>query len=706
MARTISRSKRITVPIGMAAAFGIVGLLLQSLIMTLLCSDPAHLELTRRESFLRHFVFNPDSCFQEYWWLQGFLAILTCAVGLGFGFKILKDMELERRLRDSERRLNEAFNIVNEGVFEWYYREARMSLSESFFRMCGLDSRREFMTLAEWRKMIHPDDVAHENRQMSGAMENGGALNFQIRLKHADGHYFPVHIRGLARPDEKHPGCSYILGTVRDISGDLAAQQRLCQLENRLHSTFVAEGEGLLEIKLPGLVISSDWMPHWKIAGVNWHNLVGCELWRMLETEPFVRLTDWVEATAFGGENTPLVMDAMFRLNSRLTIPSRLVFNRISGENALTLNIRDLTSERESALNTLLLKQASDNLLTGILIARQDGTVYYHNAVVRKLANGEVKPESKIWNLVPELDRNAFRTVAETAKARGTYSLRWDTGGRNYEVSCYFLAVSDGFFCFYVNDRTENIEQENKLLRALTAEQQANQKRLELLNNINYELRKPLTGILGFADLLQDDSLPPDERREYLNFITQSGNHLLKLWTGVLELTTLECGMLDVEASEVNLNSVMTNVQNIARPLLNENIELRCRKTLRDVDAAIISDESIIDRIFERLLENAVQRVQSGWIEIGYSVAEERVNFYVSDNGSTLTTEQKARVFEPFGSGFWTQGDTVELGLAIAKLMIALLHGSINVQNNPGGEGACFGFSIPLTAKVPDNQEK
>ncbi len=710
MNKELSFTRKSLTMLGAIAVFWSVEVFLSTLLGMLLCADYVHLKENFWPRFVRHLPFNSESCFTEYWWLYGFMMVLTLALALGYGWKILTDTRLKMLLRNSERRLNEAFKAVNEGVFEWYFPEDEIYFSESLFRLCGLPMQAGAIPRSQWRTHIHPDDLAHDDRQVQEALKSGVPLNFQIRLRHGDGHYFPAHVRGSVRQDGKRV---YIIGTVRDISGDLAAQQRLNKLETRLHSTLLATGEGILELSLPDLIVQAEMGGGGRIAGIPWEKLNGLALSKILSPEQFTQVVEWLNDAVpeDGGTPEPLVMDAMMKLQDDLTVPARLVFNGMTGENMtseLSLNVRDLTRERESALNSMLLKLTSDNLLTGIVIARKDGVIYYSNAVIRSMV-GVINPNFKIWDLLPSISESDFRTVFEEAKIRGTHAFRWSFNNRIFEVNCYYLMVSDGFVCFYVNDRTNAIAQENKLLKALTAEQRANQKRLELLNNINYELRKPLTGILGFADLLQDDSLPPEERREYLNFITESGNHLLKLWSSVLELTTLECGMLDIEVAEVNINSIMTNVQNIARPLLNSDIEFRCRKTLRDVDAVISSDESILDRIFEKFLENAVQRVKRGWIEIGYKVEGGQVSFYVSDSGPTLSPEQRQRVFEPFGSGFWSHGDTVKLGLAIAKLMVALVHGSISVLDNPGGEGSCFCFTIPthldLSAPAPALEE-
>lgn len=687
--------------------FVLLTITLELFIQLLLCNIDAHSRLPLLTRIFNFLTMGPRSCFLEHFRANLFFIILSIIIGLLTGRKLNQIMKFRDRLVISERRLHEAFKVVKEGVFEWAYPEDKVYVSESFFSMCGYDRPTQVITVAEKQEFIHPDDRDYEQEQMLEAISNRTLANFQIRLKHQDGHYFPVHIRGKVHTTDALTQTYYIVGTIRDISSDLAARQNIDQLNSRLNSALQLTGESVFEISCPDLVVQNNISPNVQIAGFSVNSLLGKPLNKLLSASEFEQLRTWSNTDAETYEDAEMFhLDIMLELDTLMTIPVRLVFRKGThdGQKILIMNVRDLTMEENTNINLMMLKMAADRFPAGLVITRPTGGIYYHNSWAKKMLK-DLKDDTKIWNILPELDETRYMELWQKIRSDASFEFNTSVNGVQYEVSCAFLNVASGFISFLFRDQTKSIEREQYLLRTIETEQKANQKRLEVLNSINYELRKPLTGILGFADLLRDDTLSPEERDEYIDFITESGNSLLKLWTSVLELTTLECGMMEVNIEETNLNSILNNVQNTYAAQMKNGVQFRIHKSLRDVDANIMSDESLLWQVFEKLLDNAVKFTKQGWIEAGYTVADKKIYFYVADSGCGIPPQIKKHLFAPFKNDILLPGNqtgTNGLGLTITKLMVELLQGEISVKDTPGG-GTRFTFVIPFVEALQEN---
>jgi signal transduction histidine kinase/purine-cytosine permease-like protein/FixJ family two-component response regulator len=233
------------------------------------------------------------------------------------------------------------------------------------------------------------------------------------------------------------------------------------------------------------------------------------------------------------------------------------------------------------------------------------------------------------------------------------------------------------------------------LQQARHAAEQANQAKTRYISTISHELRTPLNSILGYAQLLQEDTGMAPHRAQAIRVIHRGGEHLLSLIEGTLDIARIESGKLALDVRPMAFAGVMQEVASM--------FELQAAaKGLRFVfetgarlPDAVRADEKRLRQILINLLGNAVKFTRTGQVRLRVTHAREMAQFEVHDTGPGMSAQDLERVFEPFARG---QGDAVGsatgspgtgLGLTIAKMLTDLMGGEMTVRSAPG-QGTVF----------------
>ncbi|MDP3834351.1 MAG: ATP-binding protein, partial [Hydrogenophaga sp.] len=223
------------------------------------------------------------------------------------------------------------------------------------------------------------------------------------------------------------------------------------------------------------------------------------------------------------------------------------------------------------------------------------------------------------------------------------------------------------------------------LQQARRAAEQANQAKTRYISTISHELRTPLNSILGYAQLLQEDTGVAPHRAQAIRVIHRGGEHLLSLIEGTLDIARIESGKLALEVRPMAFAGAMQEVASM--------FELQAAaKGLRFVfDAGsrlpdtVRADEKRLRQILINLLGNAVKFTRSGEVRLRVTHAREMAQFEVHDTGPGMGAQDLERVFEPFARG---QGEAsapgpstgTGLGLTIAKMLTDLMGGEMTVR--------------------------
>jgi signal transduction histidine kinase len=229
----------------------------------------------------------------------------------------------------------------------------------------------------------------------------------------------------------------------------------------------------------------------------------------------------------------------------------------------------------------------------------------------------------------------------------------------------------------------------------------ASQAKSRFLATISHDLRTPLAGILGFAQLLQADPGLNELQRRGVQTIRHSGEHLLALLNDILDLAKIESGRFELCPNEFRLRDSMGVLLDIVgvRAQLKPGLRLRS-EVAPDVPTCIRADERRLRQVLLNLLDNAVMFTAGGEVVLRvWAPSPNHLAFEVADTGEPLNDAQIARLFRPFEQ----VGDAARrsqgtgLGLAICRQLVRLMGGDIQARAE-SGVGNRFRFEIDLGA--------
>ncbi|MEM9998806.1 MAG: ATP-binding protein, partial [Bacteroidota bacterium] len=255
------------------------------------------------------------------------------------------------------------------------------------------------------------------------------------------------------------------------------------------------------------------------------------------------------------------------------------------------------------------------------------------------------------------------------------------------------------------------MEAKQGALLARDAAEAANHAKTAFLSTMSHEVRTPLNGVLGFAELLRMDPALSDEHRSHADVIISSGERLVALINDVLDLASVEAKRLHLERAPVDVHDLVAeHLQVHAARAGAKGLELSY-EIAPEVPAVLLGDERRLGQVLSNLVANAIKFTQRGYVRVCVDTvpapeAARLLRFGVEDTGIGIGADSLAQVFEPFfqaDSSISRHYEGSGLGLSICHEFIQAMGGEIRAESTVG-IGSRFTFTIPL-ATPPRRRE-
>ena len=260
------------------------------------------------------------------------------------------------------------------------------------------------------------------------------------------------------------------------------------------------------------------------------------------------------------------------------------------------------------------------------------------------------------------------------------------------------MPLPDGATLVTFQDRTDTVNVERALRERNEALEAANSIKIDFVHHVSYELRSPLTNIIGFANLLGDPAFGTltHKQDEYLGYITASTNALLALINNILDLATIDAGAMTLNLGDVDIrNSMEAAAEGVQDRLIKNRISLDIRAPANI--GSFVADERRLRQILFNLLSNAVGFSPEG--EIVTLVAErhpDAVYFRVTDRGPGIPPEAMDKVFDWFETNsMGSQHRGPGLGLSLVRSFVELHGGTVTI-NSASGQGTTVTCAFPV----------
>jgi hypothetical protein len=219
------------------------------------------------------------------------------------------------------------------------------------------------------------------------------------------------------------------------------------------------------------------------------------------------------------------------------------------------------------------------------------------------------------------------------------------------------------------------------------------------IKNISHEIRTPLNGIVGMSEQIVKPGVSQPDKEQMLAYIRESSMRLLNTVNSYLDISLIVSGNADILVQDFDLNQLLTDIKNeISRECLSKNLDLQLQIHAEPESFTINTDSDILHKILMHLLNNAVKFTETGFVNFGYEVKKDEIEFLVKDSGIGIEKSFLPVIFEVF-----TQADVSDtrsyegsgLGLSIAFHLTHLLSGEIRVESEKG-KGTSFFLTFPI----------
>jgi PAS domain S-box-containing protein len=671
---------------------------------------------------------------------------------IGVARDITRSKRSQEALTQSEERLNLALTATNLGLWDWNLVTNQVYYSPIWFSMLGYEENELAHEFDTWTTLLHPDDKDQSVSHVQKAIASQNVtFEFEFRLRRKDGNYNWIRSMGKAVDFDDHGKTTRFTGIHQDIHAkkrEEEIKQVLIEISNAVSSTHsLDELYSLIRLSLGRVVDTTNCFLALYHEDSDTLTLPFMEDEKDAFTEFPARktLTSYVIKTGEAqlvdverekeltklGEIEPVGAPCV----SWLGVPLR--------HEGKTIGVFAVQSYTEDAVYTEedaeLLEFASDQIALAIDRRRHQDRLRSNQERQRRVFESSPDPMMVVDPQGLILDFNSAFVEVLGVDPKLVYGQKifgfiqrdhwrasikdfhktWDQGylknleyqvvrpdGKTFdaEVSSGAIYASDGkpeSMVLIIKDISERKEVERKILEAKYKAEESDKLKTAFLSNMSHEIRTPMNAIVGFSDLLLDEQLTPQERRDFIAQINQGADDLMRLIDDIIDIAKIEAGQVNVHIAECFIRDLYKElhlmfIQNIRRSG-KEEVNLRLQWDWPLNELAIYTDPFRLKQILINLLSNAVKFTEKGDIVLGLKEHPDGIYFYVRDSGIGIREDKQKVIFDRFMQGHETKtklyGGT-GLGLAISKNLTEILGGMIGVESK-SGEGSTFWFILP-----------
>ncbi len=234
----------------------------------------------------------------------------------------------------------------------------------------------------------------------------------------------------------------------------------------------------------------------------------------------------------------------------------------------------------------------------------------------------------------------------------------------------------------------------NELIKMTHLAQESDNLKSSFLANISHEIRTPLNAIVGFSNLVQDTSLPDEDRKIYGDLIQENARSLTDMIGDILMLSRLESGQIELHNSRFAINELMWTIGRTMREKFRDKTSISFI-TNHGASCTIESDKELLSRVISNLVNNAFKNTETGSITMEYSIEKNMLTVKVIDTGTGIPESYKKLIFKQFDKlNIKKYISGAGVGLPVSKTIINLMGGKIDFSSEEG-VGSTFWFTIP-----------
>lgn len=354
------------------------------------------------------------------------------------------------------------------------------------------------------------------------------------------------------------------------------------------------------------------------------------------------------------------------------------LLQRISRQNMLIYNQMKELAERQQEFSTL-----TENMNEGLVIVNAHGYILSINR--RALQIFGLKEDDYLQKHILVVNRNLeLKQTIENGLKGQNQELLLDLEGRKYQIMSNPILIAGHARGLVL------------LLLDVTEKQQQEQMRREFTANVSHELRTPMTAISGYAEIMMQGLVQPQDMKPFAEKIYKEANRLISLIADIIQLSQLDEGGSQFQMQQVALDMVMEEVEQRLQPLAEKkDVSL----TMLAEPVTVQGNRQVLQEILYNLCENAIKyNKPQGTVQMSLQQLDGKAVVIVADTGIGIPVEEQQRVFERFYRVDKSHSRIIGgtgLGLSIVKHGVQMHHGEISMESELG-EGTRIVVRLPL----------
>ena len=621
----------------------------------------------------------------------------------------------EARLKQSEYLLNKAQEIAHVGSWSLDLKTNALTWSDEIYRIFGLDPTESEQTYETFIEAIHPEDREAVDKAYRTSIEQGKD-SYEIE------HRVVTRSSGEVRYVVER--CEHIKDSEGKVIGSIGMVQDIT--ENKLAEEKVREKDiqfRKLSANVSDLIFQFTRKPDGSymvpIASEGIKNIFGCRpedvtdnfepIARVIHPEDAERVIKDIEYSA---EHL-----TYFTCEFRVCIPGKPVqwiFSRSNPERLPDGSVTwygfnaDITDRKHAEEQLRKLSRAVEQSINAVIITDTNGVIEYTNPAVIDLT-GYTPVEligTNLWSLCcsNEPDNTCSKiwdTINKGNVWTGEISNIRKNGEHYWESAIYSPIFNERGeilnFLAIKKDVTRDKQLAEELVLAKEKAEESDRLKSAFLANMSHEIRTPMNGIMGFAEVLREPDLSPEQIQEYVGMIERSGQRMLNLINDITDIARIEAGQMKLYIHESNVNEIVKEAYKFFLPEAErKGINLTFVASLSTENAVLKTDREKLYAILSNLIKNSLKFTFSGSIDFGYHVKGEFLEFFVKDTGIGIPKDKQISVFERFVQADMSNTRISEgtgLGLSISKAYVEMLGGEMWLESEKD-KGSTFYFTI------------
>lgn len=429
------------------------------------------------------------------------------------------------------------------------------------------------------------------------------------------------------------------------------------------------------------------------------------------------QLPEQIDFQMFKSEQMKLFRDLMSPHNDFFYLPDGRYLRVIVIPHALgglLISYEDITDkltlEKDFKILSAVQKETIDHLNEGISVFNENGKLQISNqkfADLWKLEKSYLKSKPHITNILEKIqvstsNKNVIVKFIDIINSRHNTNFRVSKEN-GVTLDILFVPLPDGATLISYQDITDSILVEKTLIEKNEVLQKVDNLKTEFLANVSYELRSPLTSIIGFAQALEKQyfGILNEVQAEYMSGINTSSQYLLTLINDVLDLASIDAGYMQLEFSKFKIKDTVHSITSLLKNRAEER-KVKLSISYHNDPREMFGDQKRITQVLMKLLSNAIE-VSKPNQQVLFVIGKEKNNiiFVVEDNNINISKEEQKYIFDKFHKTDIrkVKSKSAALGLALAKSFVELHGGTIHFTHKEP-RGGIFECVVPQNAKA------